>query len=57
MKEKRRMWHQGGQVAGFVKRFANLDFMTVLGSGHMVPEDKPAQALKMITSFIFQKPY
>ncbi|XP_063882695.1 lysosomal protective protein-like [Scylla paramamosain] len=57
VKEGRRMWHQGGQVAGFVKRFANLDLVTVRGAGHMVPEDKPAPALKMITSFIFQKPY
>ncbi|KAG0729483.1 Lysosomal protective protein [Chionoecetes opilio] len=55
--EERRMWFQGGQVGGFVKRFASLDLLTVLGAGHMVPEDKPAPALKMITSFLFQKPY
>ncbi|XP_069946695.1 lysosomal protective protein isoform X2 [Cherax quadricarinatus] len=55
--EGRKMWHQGGQVGGFVKRFQNLDLLTVRGAGHMVPEDKPAPALKMITSFIFKKPY
>ncbi|KAG0713838.1 Lysosomal protective protein [Chionoecetes opilio] len=57
VKEERMMWHHGDQVGGFVKRFANLDLLTVLGAGHMVPQDKPAQALKMITSFLFQKPY
>lgn len=55
--EKRRMWHQGGQVGGFVKRFENLDLVTVRGAGHMVPEDKPGPALKMLVSFLFKKPY
>ncbi|KAK7080658.1 hypothetical protein SK128_012961 [Halocaridina rubra] len=55
--EMRRMWYEGGDVAGFVKRFQNLDFMTVLGAGHMVPEDKPPAALKMIKSFILNTPY
>lgn len=57
VKEGRRMWHQGGQVGGFVKRFTNLDLVTVRGAGHMVPEDKPAPSLQMITSFLFNKPY
>lgn len=55
--EKRRMWHQGGQVGGFVKRFQNLDLLTIRGAGHMVPQDKPGPALKMISSFIFKKDY
>lgn len=55
--EKRRMWHQGGQVGGFVKRFENLDLLTIRGAGHMVPQDKPGPALKMISSFIYQKDY
>ncbi|KAK3880334.1 hypothetical protein Pcinc_015162 [Petrolisthes cinctipes] len=55
--EERRMWHQGGQVGGFVKRFHNLDLVTVRGAGHMVPEDKPAPALHMFTSFLSNKPY
>lgn len=53
----RKMWHQGGQVAGFVKRFENLDLVTIRGAGHMVPEDRPGPALKMITSFLYKKPY
>lgn len=55
--EGRKMWHQGGQVGGFVKRFQNVDVVTIRGAGHMVPEDKPGPALKMITSFIYKKPY
>ncbi|KAG0712937.1 Lysosomal protective protein [Chionoecetes opilio] len=57
VKESRKTWHQGGQVGGYVKRFANLDLVTIRGAGHMVPEDKSAPALKMLTSFLFQKPY
>jgi len=55
--EARRMWHTGGQVAGFVKRFEGLDFLTVRGSGHMVPQDKPAEALHMIKAFVADIPY
>jgi len=50
--EKYREWYHNGQVAGFVKRWENLDFVTVKGAGHMVPEDRPGQSLKMIYSFI-----
>ena len=42
------------QVGGFWKRFVTgnttLTYTTVLGAGHMVPEDKPAAAL-----YVFQK--
>lgn len=55
--EGRRMWHEGGQVAGFLKRFQNIDLVTIRGAGHMVPEDKPGPALKMIASFLYKKPY
>lgn len=52
-----RPWTYGNQTAGFVKDFANITFLTVLGSGHMVPTDKPAQALQMINNFINNQPY
>jgi len=55
--EGRRMWHSGGQVGGFVKRFAGLDLVTVRGSGHMVPQDKPQPALDMIKAFVEGTPY
>ncbi|MCL4127004.1 UNVERIFIED_CONTAM: hypothetical protein GTU68_036394, partial [Idotea baltica] len=55
--EDRRKWEDDGQVKGFVKRFENLDFLTVKGAGHMVPGYEPKAALHMIRSFIFQEDY
>ena len=45
-------WHVQNQVAGYVKHFDNLIYATVKGSGHMVPEDKPAAALALVVSFL-----
>ncbi|CAG0880220.1 unnamed protein product [Darwinula stevensoni] len=53
----RKPWYFNNQVAGFVKRFHNLDLLTIKGAGHMVPEDKPGQAFKMIASFLYGKNY
>uniref|UniRef100_A0A646QCJ4 Carboxypeptidase n=1 Tax=Hemiscolopendra marginata TaxID=943146 RepID=A0A646QCJ4_9MYRI len=50
-------WKIDNQVGGFVKQFDSLDFLTIRGAGHMVPTNKPQEALKMITSFLFKKPY
>ncbi|XP_013784600.1 lysosomal protective protein-like [Limulus polyphemus] len=52
-----RNWKFGDQIAGFVKEFDNLTFVTIKGSGHMVPQDKPGPAFKMITNFLFNKPF
>ncbi|GIY64714.1 lysosomal protective protein [Caerostris darwini] len=49
-------WKVDKQIAGFFKSYGNLTFVTVKGSGHMVPQDKPAQAFKMIESFLSRKP-
>ena len=57
MTESHRHWISGGQVGGFVKRFELLDLLTVRGSGHMVPEDKPEPALDMIRAFVFNTGY
>lgn len=46
-------WHLKDQVAGFVKHFDRITYMTVKGSGHMVPTDKPAEALQMFNIFLY----
>ncbi|XP_013883121.1 lysosomal protective protein [Austrofundulus limnaeus] len=59
---QRRPWlfdddDEGQQVGGFVKEFDNIVFLTVKGSGHMVPSDKPVAAFAMFTRFIRKQPY
>ncbi|XP_060925477.1 lysosomal protective protein-like isoform X1 [Limanda limanda] len=58
---QRRPWfysdEDGRQVGGFVKEFNNMAFLTVKGSGHMVPSDKPVAAFAMFTRFIKRQPY
>ncbi|XP_061584741.1 lysosomal protective protein [Cololabis saira] len=58
---QRRTWLyddvDGRQVGGFVKDFNNITFLTVKGSGHMVPTDKPIAAFAMFTRFIKNQPY
>ncbi|CAH1270301.1 CTSA [Branchiostoma lanceolatum] len=48
----RKPWTYSNQVAGFIKQFQNLTFLTVKGAGHMVPQWAPGQALSMITNFL-----
>lgn len=45
-------WYVDGQVAGYKQDYAGLSFVTIRGSGHTVPQDKPAQAYAMIYDFI-----
>uniref|UniRef100_A0A7E4W4E3 Carboxypeptidase n=1 Tax=Panagrellus redivivus TaxID=6233 RepID=A0A7E4W4E3_PANRE len=46
------------RVAGFVTKYTqNLDFVTVRGSGHFVPQDKPREALQLIYNFIHNRDY
>ena len=44
------------QIGGFWRKFASssasLTYTTVLGAGHMVPEDKPAAALYLLEKFL-----
>ncbi|XP_056462651.1 lysosomal protective protein-like isoform X1 [Gadus chalcogrammus] len=58
---QRRTWtyqdKEGLQVGGFVKEFSNLAFLTVKGSGHMVPADKPAAAYTMFSRFLLRQPF
>jgi len=41
-----------GQIAGYVKRFQNLDLLTVKGAGHFVPTSRSGPALQMLQNFI-----
>ncbi|KAL1469254.1 hypothetical protein MTO96_004963 [Rhipicephalus appendiculatus] len=53
-----KLWKHGKQVAGFFQTYENnITFVTIKGAGHMVPEDKPAQALQMISNFISNTPF
>ena len=42
-------WNSG---AGLAKSAGKLTFLQVYDAGHMVPSDKPAEALAMITQFL-----
>ncbi|GAB6023870.1 hypothetical protein CHUAL_008608 [Chamberlinius hualienensis] len=50
-------WVFEGQTAGFFKVYENVTFLTVLGAGHMVPTDRPPQALTMLNNFIYNLPF
>lgn len=45
------------QIAGFVKEYHNIAFVTVKGAGHMAPEDKPVATSLLISNFLSNKPY
>jgi hypothetical protein len=49
------------EMGGYVTRYANeFDFLTIRGSGHMVPEFKPSQTLAWLTAWLHKedwKPY
>ncbi|KAM9248080.1 lysosomal protective protein [Dugong dugon] len=62
MEVQRRPWlvgygDSGEQIAGFVKEFSHMAFLTVKGAGHMVPTDKPQAAFTMFSRFLNKKPY
>ncbi|XP_063358225.1 venom serine carboxypeptidase-like [Cydia amplana] len=48
---KRNPWYHDDLLAGYVKTAGNLTEVMVLGAGHMVPADKPAPALGLISAF------
>jgi serine carboxypeptidase-like clade I len=54
-------WKSNGQVAGYATVYdaapGEFQFVTVKGSGHMVPQYTPAQALDMFTRFINDQPF
>jgi len=44
-------WYLEGQVAGYYKKFEKITYVTVLGSGHMVPMYTPAAAKELLNSY------
>ncbi|XP_019492558.1 PREDICTED: lysosomal protective protein [Hipposideros armiger] len=62
MEVQRRPWlvdygDSGEQIAGFVKEFSHIAFLTIKGAGHMVPTDMPQAALTMFSRFLNKQPY
>ena len=55
--EARGQWKANNDVAGYVTRFDLLDFLTVRGAGHMVPEYRPIEGYHMISAFVNNEPY
>ncbi|XP_039764570.1 venom serine carboxypeptidase-like [Pararge aegeria] len=48
---KRHPWYHDGSLAGYYKTAGNLTEVMIRGAGHMVPADKPAAALGLISAF------
>lgn len=45
-------WKVNGKMAGSVKAAGLLEFRIVNNAGHLVPMDRPEEALNMATSFV-----
>ncbi|MBN3309794.1 PPGB protein, partial [Amia calva] len=45
-------WYYNDQIAGYVEQYQKITFLTVMGSGHMVPQYKPGPALQMFQNFL-----
>ncbi|GJJ11588.1 hypothetical protein Clacol_005823 [Clathrus columnatus] len=50
--QKLRNWIIDGHPAGKTRGYGGLTFATVEGAGHMVPYDKPAEALTLISRWV-----
>ena len=45
-------------MGGYVTRYdGNFDFLTIRGSGHMVPQYKPAAAFRFISQWLADKEF
>jgi carboxypeptidase C (cathepsin A) len=52
VKQELREWKVNGTVAGKTRSEKGFTFATVDGAGHMVPYDKPSEALEMVKRWI-----
>ncbi|KAL7220874.1 hypothetical protein ACSBR2_013708 [Camellia fascicularis] len=48
-------WYHNQQVGGRIVEYEGLTYVTVRGAGHLVPLNKPSQALSLIHSFLSGK--
>jgi len=48
----KRSFRVNGQIAGFQTLYGNVSMVTVLGSGHMVPTDTPAESWHILDTWI-----
>ncbi|GMY27975.1 serine carboxypeptidase-like 33 [Fagus crenata] len=56
LKSPWRSWYHNHQVGGRLVEYEGLTFVTVRGAGHLVPLDKPSEALSLIHSFLTGEP-
>ena len=53
IKEKWRSWRVNDkELAGYVEKYQGLTFVTVKGTGHMVPQWKKVEAFYMLNQFL-----
>ncbi|RAL38591.1 hypothetical protein DM860_002569 [Cuscuta australis] len=52
LKTQWRSWFHNHQVGGRIVEYNGLTFVTVRGAGHLVPLDKPSEALALVHSFL-----
>ncbi|KMT16330.1 hypothetical protein BVRB_3g054780 [Beta vulgaris subsp. vulgaris] len=50
-----RSWYHQHQVGGRLVEYEGLTFVTVRGAGHLVPLNKPSEALALIHSFLTEE--
>ncbi|XP_019463273.1 PREDICTED: serine carboxypeptidase-like 33 isoform X1 [Lupinus angustifolius] len=52
LKSSWRSWYHDNQVGGRIVEYEGLTYVTVRGAGHLVPLNKPSEALTIIHSFL-----
>ena len=53
----KQVWTVDGEIAGYVRNYANLTQLLILKAGHLVPHDQLANSLDMVTRFITNAPW
>ncbi|KAE8704538.1 Serine carboxypeptidase-like 33 [Hibiscus syriacus] len=56
LKSPWRSWFHDHQVGGRIVEYEGLTLVTVRGAGHLVPRNKPSEALALLRSFLSDEP-